>query len=637
MSRVPTKIGKYQIDGKIAEGGMGAVFKGTHPTLEKPVVLKKLTFSNNDHLIERFRREAKIMMEFSNENIVRVYDHFKQASAYYIVQELVDGKSVDIILKKERYLKYDEALYVFYYACKALDYAHKNQVVHRDIKPANILVSKTGEIKLVDFGIAQSDDEEDALTKEGMALGTPSYMAPEQYDDSRNVTFKADIYSLGVMLYEMVTGKKPYPGKMTPETLLKIQKGKYTAVRKANPALPRSVNWFIRKSVQSNPKKRADSVALILKKLEKWYRATDIDGVRENLILLVNDKERRPDSGKSKRSVKMGFLIPIAAAAVLAAAGFFLYAKGFHYRTLYAGSYGGFYLRQEIKSPELSWREYSLEIGIFPDVEGRIGDETVDSFRIRASRPDEEGAVVLESSKIYLPPGAYWLKSTVGNRVFWQNILVKPLTPDRFSLKPLEPELLMLNWPATKSKELTVSVDVRSRSDGRDLNPVAEVAVEVGSSYVPLDALEEPLVTGKAYNFRVSAEGYYPLVYDLGIRRHQDQLTLESRLIPREGHLRLSSTVPLVEDEMEILINGDSSILAGGLATQMLETELLKNQKPLPLVPGTYQLSFIRGRLNRKVETETEITITSGEETVLVVEFKKENERTSEILVEERL
>jgi serine/threonine protein kinase len=98
MIRTPSKIGKYEIEGKIAEGGMGAVFKGTHPTLDRPVVLKKLMMSTNEHLIERFRREAKIMMEFSNENIVRVYDHFKNASAYYIVQELVDGKSVDLIL-----------------------------------------------------------------------------------------------------------------------------------------------------------------------------------------------------------------------------------------------------------------------------------------------------------------------------------------------------------------------------------------------------------------------------------------------------------------------------------------------------------------------------------------------------------
>ena len=112
-------------------------------------------------------------------------------------------------------------MYIFYHAALALQYAHSRQVIHRDIKPANIMVSRTGEIKLVDFGIAQSDSEEDTLTRDGMTLGTPSYMAPEQFEDSRNVTCQADIYSLGVMLYEMVTGKKPFPGKMNPETVLK--------------------------------------------------------------------------------------------------------------------------------------------------------------------------------------------------------------------------------------------------------------------------------------------------------------------------------------------------------------------------------------------------------------------------------
>ena len=238
MGRTPTKIGKYPVEDKIAEGGMGAVFKGTHPTLEQPVVLKKLTLNNSEHLTERFRREAKIMIEFSHENIVRVYDHFKQASSYYIVQEFVDGCSVDILLKKERYLDINTGLYIFYHACKALQYAHNRQVIHRDIKPANIMVSKNGEIKLVDFGIAQADSEDDELTKDGMTLGTPSYMAPEQFEDSKNVTCQADIYSLGVMLYEMLTGKKPFPGKINPETILKIQKGRYVHPKKLQPEIP---------------------------------------------------------------------------------------------------------------------------------------------------------------------------------------------------------------------------------------------------------------------------------------------------------------------------------------------------------------------------------------------------------------
>jgi eukaryotic-like serine/threonine-protein kinase len=631
MSRIPTKIGKYQIQDKIAEGGMGAVFKGTHPTLEKPVVLKRLTFSSNEHLIERFRREAKIMMEFSNENIVRVYDHFKNASAYYIVQEFVDGKSVDLILKKERYLRYDEAIYIFYHACKALDYAHKNQVVHRDIKPANILLSKTGEIKLVDFGIAQSEDEDDSLTKEGMALGTPSYMAPEQYDDSRNVSFKADIYSLGIMLYEMVTGKKPYPGKMTPETLLRIQKGKYTAVRKANPSLPRSINWFIRKSVQTNPKKRAESVALILRKLEKWYKGSDIDGIKEDLIRLVNDQERRPSGSTKKRSLKKGILMPLSILVILTATGLILYSQGFHYRTIYADEYGGFYLKQEIHSPDFYPDEYNFESTVFPDEEGRIGDRKLSTFRYKASNVREDGSIFIESQKTYLPTGAYWIKTTSASRVYWQNIFIKPFNSRGFLIKPGALDILMLDLPSSEPENIKITMNIRSRSDGADLNSSATISVEVNNKYIPMEELESPLKSGKAYNFRVSAEGYYPLTYDLGLKNHQNELQLETRLIPLEGFLRLKSTDSLKEDELKVLINGQSTVPSGGIVSQMMECALLKNLKSLPLTPGDYEIEFKRG----KVRNTAKVTIVSGEEKVLLIEIKKENDKTSDILVEE--
>ena len=115
---------------------------------------------------------------------------------------------------------------------KALKYAHDKQVIHRDIKPSNILISRQGEVKLVDFGIATSQEEtEDGLTRDGMVLGTPSYIPPEQIDDARNVDKRADIYSLGVVLYEMLTGKTPFPGSFTAETITQIQRGRYTPPR----------------------------------------------------------------------------------------------------------------------------------------------------------------------------------------------------------------------------------------------------------------------------------------------------------------------------------------------------------------------------------------------------------------------
>ena len=237
MSRIPPQIGKYRVLSLIAEGGMGAVYKAEHPTLNRFVALKKLSLRGSASFAERFRREARIMMDFKNERIVDVYDHFKEKSSYYIVEEYVDGVSLDRLIRRDRYLPDQTALLIFLECCRALKYAHDQGVVHRDIKPANILISRSGQVKLSDFGIATSTEgEEETLTREGMTLGTLPYMAPEQIRNSRNVDRRADIYAMGAMLYEMVTGKSPFPRSFTPETVHLIQKGKYLPPGQAQPA-----------------------------------------------------------------------------------------------------------------------------------------------------------------------------------------------------------------------------------------------------------------------------------------------------------------------------------------------------------------------------------------------------------------
>ena len=170
-----------------------------------------LTLTGSEQFAQRFQREATIMMGFQHVNIVNYFDHFKTASSYCMVMEYVDGCSVHSFWRKHRYLADDVALLILRDTLRALAFAHSKGVVHRDIKPANILISSKGEVKLTDFGIAHNQTvDADGLTKEGMTLGTPLYMAPEQFRNAGTVDGRADIYSCGILLYECLTGRKPF-------------------------------------------------------------------------------------------------------------------------------------------------------------------------------------------------------------------------------------------------------------------------------------------------------------------------------------------------------------------------------------------------------------------------------------------
>ncbi len=276
------KIGKYELIGKIAQGGMGALYTARHPTLERVVLLKKLAIHGGGQVVERFKREARLMMDLNSERIVQVYDHFKEGPNYYIVEEYVEGISLDALIRKERYLSNDAAMLVLYEVCRALKFAHDRQVIHRDIKPGNILISSHGEVKLADFGIATSAAEmDDGLTKDGTMLGTPAYVPPEQIEDARNVDRRADIYSVGVVLYEMLTGKTPYPGSFTAETIRLIHKGRHTPPRRLNPRASPFLARIAATCMKVNRRRRYQDLGVILRLLEKRIPRRDPATVRQ--------------------------------------------------------------------------------------------------------------------------------------------------------------------------------------------------------------------------------------------------------------------------------------------------------------------------------------------------------------------
>ncbi len=199
---MPASIGKYKITEILGRGGMSVLYKAEHPTLGIPVVVKKLTLKGDPAHRERFKREASLMMELRHENVVGVYDHFKEGAGHYLVMEFIDGPSLAQLLAREGSLSPEEANWLIAKIAAALSHIHSHGVVHRDIKPSNVLLSREGTLKLADFGIAFTPGGGEDITSEGTALGTPSFMAPEQLEDARSADKRSDIWSLGVCFFD---------------------------------------------------------------------------------------------------------------------------------------------------------------------------------------------------------------------------------------------------------------------------------------------------------------------------------------------------------------------------------------------------------------------------------------------------
>src|SRR5215471_6664006 len=216
-----TKIGKYEVVEILGKGGMGVVYKAMDNLIERMVAIKMMTggFAENPDLLKRFYREAKSTGMLQHPNIVIVYELGDHEGSPYLVMEFLDGEPLDKIIAARRDVSMVEKLGYMIQCCSGLGYAHQRGIVHRDIKPANLMVLKDGNCKLVDFGIARIGDN--SMTRTGQVVGTISYMSPEQIN-AQVVDGRADIFSAGVMLYELLTGSLPFDGKDTASTLLKI-------------------------------------------------------------------------------------------------------------------------------------------------------------------------------------------------------------------------------------------------------------------------------------------------------------------------------------------------------------------------------------------------------------------------------
>ncbi|NLM01324.1 MAG: serine/threonine protein kinase [Treponema sp.] len=530
MAEIPAMIGKYKVVSEIARGGMGIVYKAVHPQLKRFIIIKKLTMRGNAAVRERFKREARILLDLHHANIVHLFDYFTEATFHYIVLEYVDGMSLDKYLKKRQKLSAQTAMLIFRDACLALKYAHENGIVHRDIKPGNLLISRRGEVKLADFGIASTEKEstvDSELTQAGITLGTPSYMPPEQFTDTKSVDGRADIYAMGVMLYEIVTGKKPFPGSFSPETISLIQKGKYVAPEKLEKNIPSEVSRLIKKMIQPNPRKRFQSANQILKRVNKYLAKYDTENIRKELENgICTEKYTEPVFNERNK-----FLKRVAKGSLYAILTFGLFViswqNGIIHETILKPWFTPVKLTMSLPSSASSNADLPIRAFFFVNDAANIPE--VDNTRRVFLPTEKSSATKFQSAKInknyytknvYLKPGNYRIKVVTGPYIWWQSIVVGK-----------KAEVVNLDFLKNARRILSVKPFAFDAETKENISGKAKFLILYNGHWTNLtDVKPELLSSGTIHKVRILCEGYKTEEFSLRIEWYQDELFISAQL-----------------------------------------------------------------------------------------------------------
>ena len=301
--------GRYELIEKIGEGGMAVVSKGKDRLLNRYVAIKILRpeYTKDEQFIESFRRESQAAAGLSHPNIVGVYDVGKEGNIHFIVMELIDGKTLSEVIKEKGRLEYKEAINITLQVASALSLAHKNQIIHRDIKPHNILITSTGVAKLADFGIAKAVSAATIAGGSNKIMGSVHYFSPEQargaYVDERS-----DIYSLGIVLFEMLTGKVPFDGDNPVSIALMHINDPMPSLTKEVPGVPPQLEKIVNKATEKYQSNRYRNVDEMISDLEDIEFVTKVIGKNAFAV-----EDNSSDASQPKQERKNGEEAPVPA------------------------------------------------------------------------------------------------------------------------------------------------------------------------------------------------------------------------------------------------------------------------------------------------------------------------------------
>ncbi len=266
-------VGRYEITGELGRGAMGVVYKAMDPTIGRTVALKTMRLDvhglDAQEMVRRFQNEARAAGVLNHPNIVTIYDAGEQDGIFYIAMEFIEGTTLHELLAEQRVLPTEEVVGITRQICRGLDYAHSNGIIHRDVKPANIMITANGTVKIMDFGIAKSGGQ---VTNTGQVLGTPNYMAPEQVK-GRPLDGRSDLFSLGVILYEMLTGEKPFVGQNVTTIIYKIVNENPITPRDLDVTVHPGLSAIVTKALAKAPDDRYQSGADLVRDLENYKLA----------------------------------------------------------------------------------------------------------------------------------------------------------------------------------------------------------------------------------------------------------------------------------------------------------------------------------------------------------------------------